>query len=115
MNPAKGRTMMNQNETLLSISQAARLLPPGREGKPVHPSTVLRWILAGSGGVRLEARRMGSRWVTSREALDRFSAALTARALGEPVAPTSTAQVGRGESDRARQERVEQALSEFGV
>jgi len=47
-----------------------------------HFSTCYRWILKGvprpnGERVRLEAVRLGRAWVTSRQALERFSAALT--------------------------------------
>src|SRR5438094_832673 len=35
-------------ETLLSLRQAARRLPPGRNGRPCHPATVFRWIQEGA-------------------------------------------------------------------
>ena len=78
-----------RNETSLSVSQAARLLPPSRRGKPVSPSCVIRWILDGvklpSGEVLyLEASRFGHRWVTSVEALERFADRQTPRIDGEP-------------------------------
>jgi hypothetical protein len=87
-------------ESVLSLAAAARRFPAGRRGRPVHPATLTRWILAGvrrPGGrrVRLEAVRLGGRWVTSREAIGRFVAALTpepgptdAPALRSPTART---------------------------
>jgi hypothetical protein len=66
-----------KNETSISLTQAARLLPPGRRGRPVTLSCLLRWILDGvktpHGVVHLEASRMGGRWLTSVEALERFA------------------------------------------
>ena len=67
-----------RNETLLTLSQAARLLPPSRQGKPVTLSCILRWVLDGvrspSGEkIRLEAIRLGPKWVTSQEAIQRFA------------------------------------------
>jgi hypothetical protein len=35
------------SESSLSLSQAARLLPPGRGGRPVTLSCLLRWVLTG--------------------------------------------------------------------
>ncbi len=66
-----------KTEKPLSLAQAARGVPPTRQDKPVHVSTLTRWILRGVHGVRLEAARLGGRWVTSEEAICRFSAALT--------------------------------------
>ncbi|HYV37592.1 MAG TPA: DUF1580 domain-containing protein [Gemmataceae bacterium] len=69
-------------EHLLSLTDARRLLPAGRNGSAVHLSCILRWILTGAkapGGdrIRLDAARVGGRWLTSREALQRFAEALT--------------------------------------
>jgi hypothetical protein len=70
-----------RNETTISLNQVARMLPPGRRGRPVHLSCVLRWIIDGvrtpKGPVRLEALRIGSRWITSIEAVQRFAGAQT--------------------------------------
>lgn len=67
-----------KSETLLTLSQAARILPSSRLGRPVTLSCVLRWVLRGlkvPGGnvVRLEAIRLGGKWITSQEALQRFA------------------------------------------
>jgi hypothetical protein len=70
------------DETLLSLPEVCQLLPPGRNrAKPVL-GTVLRWIITGAKGpdgelVRLEAVRVGGKWLTSREALARWTARLT--------------------------------------
>ncbi len=66
----------------LSLPQAAKRLPPSRNGRPVSTSTLVRWILHGLLGpdgeiVRLEAVRLGSRWVTDEGALQRFVERLT--------------------------------------
>jgi len=47
------------------------------EVRPLHISTLVRWVTKGIGGVKLEAEKCGGRWVTSREALQRFVARLT--------------------------------------
>lgn len=72
------------SESPLSLSQAARLLPPGRRGRPVTLSCLLRWVLRGLRAptgevVRLEAARLGGRWLTTRAALQRFAGRLTPR------------------------------------
>jgi hypothetical protein len=71
-------------EQPISLEAAARLIPPARNGKRCHLSTLLRWITDGAkapGGarVRLEAVRLGGRWVTSRGAIQRFAEKLTPR------------------------------------
>jgi hypothetical protein len=97
------------SESMLALSQAARLLPPGRRGRPVSLSCVLRWVLDGvpgqdGGRVRLEAVRLGGRWVTSREALQRFAERLTPRLDSEPIpAPRTHVQRDRAAARAARE------------
>lgn len=72
------------SEQLLSFGQAARRLPPFRADRPVSPVTLWRWATRGvrrDDGTRvlLEAVRLGERWITSAEALQRFAVALTER------------------------------------
>src|SRR5437773_2658802 len=62
---------------VLSCPQIARRCASTRQGRPVHPATVLRWILDGvrthdGRKVKLEACRCGGRWVTSSAAFQRF-------------------------------------------
>lgn len=76
-------------EGAIGLPEACRILPPGRKGRPAHISCVLRWILEGAKApdgqrVRLEALRLGGRWVTSRQALQRFAEALTPQLEGQP-------------------------------
>lgn len=103
-----------KSEAALSLAQAAKLIPPTRQGKPVHVSTLVRWILHGVRGIKLEAARIGGRWVTSHEAIERFSVALTAQhapASGQGEPATSK----RSGEDRRKQERVEQELAAMGL
>jgi hypothetical protein len=70
------------NETIVSIHEAAAVFPGRRPGKKLNFRTLWRWIIKGIHAadgqiVRLEAVRLGARWVTSREAIARFSARLT--------------------------------------
>lgn len=65
------------NEQVLSMAQAARVLPTRTNGKPLHVGTLYRWVCQGLRGVRLETVRIGDHMYTSREALQRFVGALT--------------------------------------
>ena len=70
-----------QNETRLSINQAARLLDKS-------PSTIWRWCISGVRcGIKLENFSLGVARYTTREALDRFSNRCTAAANGETSPP----------------------------
>jgi hypothetical protein len=97
-------------ETLVSLPEVLRLLPPGRRGKRPHLSTVLRWIMHGTDGVRLEAIRLGGRWVTSREALRRYAERLT------PSVDGGVAQIPRPPAARRRaSERAGRELQKVGI
>jgi hypothetical protein len=96
-------------ETLLSLTQAARRLPPGRSNRPVSLSCVLRWVLNGTPGpdgkrVRLDACRVGGRWLTSVEALQRFADLLTPQLDEGTVLTPRTPGKRRTASERASKE-----------
>jgi hypothetical protein len=92
----------------LSLSAAGRLFPGHRGGEAVDPSTVFRWVVKGTrtaGGsvVKLEAVRVGGRWLTSRGAVARFVAALTQAAAPteKTTSPSRSNAANRRANDRA--------------
>jgi hypothetical protein len=87
-------------EALLSLTEAARLRPPVRAGRPTHPSTVFRWIARGVRGHRLEAVRLGGSWFTSREALQRFAQNLSTSDGGTTSPAHGSAADAAAELDR---------------
>jgi hypothetical protein len=96
-------------ETTLSLDQAARLIPPSRSARRTHLSTVLRWILRGARNpsgerVRLEAVRLGGKWVTSLEALQRFTDRLTPDLDASSTLPPRSPGKRQRASDRAARE-----------
>jgi hypothetical protein len=97
-------------ENLVPIAAAVPLIPPSRNAEQTSFSTVWRWITQGvrspSGDtVRLEALRLGGRWVTSREAIQRFAEALTPRLDGTP-APSPRSPTRRERATARAQERL---------
>jgi len=66
----------NQEE-LVSLTEAARLLPRRRGGKKAHCSCLYRWSTSGCKDVILETIQIGGTRCTSREALARFFEKLT--------------------------------------
>jgi hypothetical protein len=93
----------------LSMAMAAGRFPPSRSGRPVHPATASRWALRGVKTrdgrlVRLEAARVGGRWVTTEPAIRRFIGALQPHETATPP-PAGT----------DRHEVVEQELAKLGV
>ena len=66
----------------LTLAEACRILPRGRNNARPHLSTLIRWITLGAVArdgrrVRLAACRCGSKWLTSRAALMAFTKELT--------------------------------------
>lgn len=79
----------------LSLSAAGRLFPAHRGTGSVDSSTVYRWLTKGTRGtngqvVKLEAVRVGYRWLTSRGSVARFVAALTAATVRDNTPEVST-------------------------
>jgi hypothetical protein len=87
-----------ETESLLSLADAAKALP----GHP-HITTLWRWRKCGVRGVRLETVLVGGRRYTSREAVERFVAATTAVADGEPL-PIRTCKQRQWAIERAERE-----------
>jgi hypothetical protein len=96
-------------ETLLGLCEAARRLPPGRGGRPVSFSCVLRWITSGVPGpdgqrIKLEGVRVGGRWLTSEEALARWADRLTPHDNSEPPPAPRTSTQRQKAAERAAKE-----------
>jgi len=100
---------------VITCPHLARRCGSTRQSKPVHPSTVLRWILEGvktlgGGRVRLEAVRCGGRWVTSVAAYQRFLAAQTPVLDNGPIQVASTPTQAEKRAERAGKE-----LAKIGI
>ena len=90
------------DEQIVSFSDAARHLPRV-DGRKPHPSTIWRWARKGIQGVHLETRRIGGRFVTSLEALERFTKRLAEVELDErPKPDLRPPRRRRGRSDKRR-------------
>jgi hypothetical protein len=87
---------------VLSLAQAARLLPSLRGGRPVSPSTLWRWSSRGVRGVRLPITRIAGTACTTREALRKFLAEV--EAARQPAAPAAPASSESTAADRAGSE-----------
>jgi hypothetical protein len=103
------------SEQKIPLAVAAAETTPGRNGKKTHLGTILRWILHGAKApdgsrVRLAAVRLGGRWLTSREALQRFAERLT------PALDASNQPSSRGPEERRRaSEQAAAELNRMGV
>ncbi len=67
-------------ETAIAVNKSPAHIP----GRP-HVSSVWRWVLKGVRGVKLETFVVGCQRFTTKEAIERFIAATTAKANGEPT------------------------------
>lgn len=108
---------MLQNETVGSFTEIANLLPR-LNGKRIHCASLWRWARRGIQGHKLETRRLGGRFCTSLEAVDRFCKALAEIELEprprgtqvecQPVTPKRRTPKQRAAAiERARKEQQE--------
>lgn len=93
--------------TALPLSQLCQRVPRTRKNRPATLSCLLRWVIAGAPGlngerVKLEAARLGGRWISSPGALRRFILRQTPAADGAADRPGArTAAKRRRASDTA--------------
>lgn len=87
------------NETLLTLTEAAKRLPTRRGGKRVHPSTLFRWVSHGFRGIRLEYVQVGGTKCTSIEAIERFFQLCT----------TETDPAGHATTSRSKARKIKQS------
>jgi hypothetical protein len=96
-----------QSENVLSLTDAAAMLPRRRAGRKPHISTLYRWAQRGVRGVRLEILKVGATTCTSTEALQRFCERLTG---GENVGIVRTSK-----QRQKRLAKVQQELAAIGI
>jgi hypothetical protein len=106
------------SEQAIPLGEAARIYGTSRGGRPTHVSTVLRHITRGtrlpSGEIiYLEGARLGGRWVTTREAVQRYIERLTEAALGQ--AQCAPAHVRTSASRQRELTRVDRSLDAAGI
>ena len=94
------------DETVVSLTDAAKQLPRRRAGKRPHVATLYRWASAGVRGIKLETIQVGGTLCTSLEALQRFCDRLS----GNDSAEAPPARVRKREIERAERE-----LEEAGI
>lgn len=71
-------------EQVITLADAARLLPRRRAGRKPHVSTIHRWASRGLKGILLETLAVGGTTCTSVEALQRFFDSLSQRIPRQP-------------------------------
>jgi hypothetical protein len=104
-------------EQPIGLYEGAKLYPSFRKGRPTHISTLLRHItkgirLASGEVIQLEGARLGGRWITSVEAVQRFMERSTAVAFPD----VSAAPASRTSRQRRKQlDRVAKELADAGI
>jgi hypothetical protein len=103
------------SEQLYPLAAACAWVPPSRGGRRTHVSTLMRWLLKGCRGpsgelVRLEACRVVSRWMVSRQAFQRFCERLTPP-FDSPAPSGARTPTGR----RRASERAAAELDRLGI
>lgn len=96
------------SEQLISLAEAAGMLPCGRKGRYPNVKTVYAWTTHGCRKILLASIQAGGRRVTSKEAVQRFIQELTAAA----GTPRSTP--GR-RATTARDAEIDAELDQLGV
>jgi hypothetical protein len=98
-------------DDLITLRQAANLLPRRRAGKKPHFATVWRWATRGCHGVKLETISVGATLCTSARALQAFFERVTAaRGIDTGASPARTP------TQRARaSERAAKRLEKVGI
>ena len=100
-----------KSETVIPARKVPDLMGPiGRNGSKIHISQVMRGILKGLNGHKLEAMRCGSHWVTSVEAVERWVTA-QAESTGSPNQSLRPSPAARHRSA----ERASQELDAIGI
>ena len=98
-----------KTESIIHVREVPKLLGPiGRNGSSSHQSFVMRAILKGHNGTRLEAYKCGSRWLTSVEAVQRWLEAQAATAIQAENMPAAA------RSTRSNAERAGRELTKLG-
>jgi hypothetical protein len=105
---------LDEPEPLLRLTDALKLIPPGRGGRRAHLATVIRWIRKGlrtpnGETVYLDGLRVGNGWCTTKKALQEFMTALNPERETRPVAPRTPA------ARRREHERAERVLARAGI
>ena len=103
-------TIIDRDEPTIGVAEVARRFPSARGAGRIHPQTVVRWIQRGvkaaSGRrVKLEAVRVGYRWMTSEAAVKRF---LTSATESETPAPSLRSPSQRQKVSEAAAHELEQ-------
>jgi hypothetical protein len=105
------------SETLVTLADAAKLLPRRRRGRKAHVSTLFRWTTIGVRGVLLESIQVGGTRCTSREALQRFFESLSENRQTAAVGVLAGPTIKRGTSAQRQRQSAEAArkLAEMGA
>jgi hypothetical protein len=95
----------SDDDPLIGLAAAARLVPGRGVAPAIHPSTLSRWITKGAntsnGRVRLRAIKCGAAWALRPSWLQEYIDALTTDRIGTTALPPRSPAAARRDSERA--------------
>jgi hypothetical protein len=97
------------SESVISLTDATKLLPRRRAGRKPNVATLYRWTTCGCRGIVLEHLQVGATRCTSREALQRFFDKLTDATASVLAAPVTPLPAGRRREIAAAEKRLARA------
>jgi hypothetical protein len=110
-NPPNDPPMLTTEMVGTFTEIAAKL--PRVNGRRVHTSTLWRWAVKGMNGCHLETRKFGRRFLTSIEAVDRFTAELAQAGVRQRAPRIDTPTSFRKRSAKQRQADIDTAKAEL--
>lgn len=103
-----------QREQLKTFAELAKLWPSRYPGKTTHKATLCRYARVGIKGIRLEAIRMGGHFVSSVEAVQRFTERLAALDENPDATPAEVLKMPTPAGRRRAAEKAAKELEALG-
>lgn len=104
-----------RQEMIVTLNQAARVVPKRRRGRPAHVGTLYRWASRGCRGVKLESIQIGGSRCTSMEALQRFFDRLSKQDEGSGAAAVTPSPRRLRDQRSREEERTTRLLDQLGL
>jgi hypothetical protein len=103
-------------DTIVSLTQAAGLIPPRRRGRKTHASTLFHWSTAGCRGIVMPTIQCGGTRCTSVEAIQWFFEQLTELSRDRGKVENTAISLQRSPSRRRREsEDAGRRLEQMGA
>jgi Protein of unknown function (DUF1580) len=104
-----------RQETIVTMNQAARVVPKRRRGRPAHAATLYRWASRGCRGIKLEFIQVGGSKCTSLQALQRFFDQLSKQDEGSGAVAVTPSSRRLLDQRSREEERTTRLLDQAGL